>query len=122
MKWKVNSNLYLLYTTSSPSFIQDLATVFEFNARRTEETRRSLLHDKTCAGVSCLYLSRQRKNHKDRCKLAETIAILTYNRLLFPVDYRYWMWPPVALYNLGQFVFFPDFNELLSRNDYEKIS
>ncbi|KAK1136834.1 hypothetical protein K0M31_001370 [Melipona bicolor] len=79
-----------LFTQNSLSFTGNLATVFEFNARSTKETRRSLLNDKTCAGVSWLCLSRQReKSQRSLQKLTETIAILTYNRPPLPADYRY---------------------------------
>lgn len=117
---KVNWNLCLPYTTTtSPSFIQDLATVFELNARRTEETRRSLLHEKNPRRCVLPFTcpEKSQRSLPKRSRFSRTIDF-----------YFLWIivtgcgWPPVALYNLGPARIFPDFNELLSRNDLENCS
>lgn len=58
--------LCLFDTLNFPGFTRNLATVFEFKARPKRETQCFLLDDKTCAGVSWLYLYRHEENHKDR--------------------------------------------------------
>ena len=122
-KWKIlkrkRSSQTPLFTQNSLSFTGDLATVFEFNARSTKETRRSLLNDKTCAGVSWLYLSRQRENsQRSLQKLTETIAILTYNRPSLPADYRYWIRSPVVSYNFVSSVFLFFFFQFQFSDDF----
>lgn len=47
--------------------------------------------------VLALPIPTRGKSQRSLRKLAKTI--LTYNRLLLPVNYRYWIRPPVAFYN-----------------------
>lgn len=93
--------LCLFDTLNFPGFTRNLATVFEFKARPKKETRCFLLDDKTCAGVSWLYLYRREENHKDRWGNCPRRSRFSRIIDLLPVNYRYWIRPPVAFYNFG---------------------
>lgn len=51
--------------------------------------------------VLALPIPTRGKSQRSSRKLAEKLTILTYNKLLLPVNYRYWIRPSVAFYNFG---------------------